>query len=712
MITRRLNAVIQIGGTVTGALKAALSDTQKGLQSLGSTIRDLDKRQKLLGNSIQTFGRMGKNVDGLRAKYVSLGEQLERTRKAQQRLISAQATAEKLGAVTRGAVVAGGAGIAAAGLVGRPLIGAAVKRENAVNVIRNSGATKEDGDAMIRAAQGSKQFGVSVTKATETVSELRTALGDAHHAIETLPTALKAISGLQMYDRLHHSDMASGDSAYQMAKVAEERGGATDPEAMRSKYNWAFKTLTGSNGKVSIADQLTAVRAGKGAVQAMSDEAFFGDTFLQQSMGADRYGTSSSTWANAWIGGHQTHSAFDHMMKQGLLNGSGVQFDKNGRVKTVSPDALVDAQTFLKDPQAWVDKHLIPLAKKQGVDLSDPASLMKFANAIASNPNVANMIVSRMRFDSNIWKDRRNVLQASGIDESDQANRNSTAGKMDNVRARLEDAQTRMGNVLLPAFASALEATASALEAVNRFAEESPTAFKAATFAFVGLTGAVAGLAAIGVTTKLATLGLSTTMTALGGTLGTVGTAAGTASVGLVGFLGKLGMVGALSAGALAAAKAAGLPDTDEEKGRNARARGDWWKASVYSPAGDFIPWASKRVWNSVFGPGETKAEAKTPATKTPPEPANGRLAPVLPDVAAATSQPVPAARLNLPDLSSLQQTRGQTVDARNQATYNVSVTAAPGMDHNQVADAVVRKLDQRDAVRRRGAMFDPAGAH
>ncbi|MDS0860471.1 hypothetical protein NUV25_22430 [Burkholderia pseudomultivorans] len=52
---------------------------------------------------------------------------------------------------------------------------------------------------------------------------------------------------------------------------------------------------------------------------------------------------------------------------------------------------------------------------------------------------------------------------------------------MDNARARLDDAEARMGNVLLPVFASAMEKASSALEGLNQFADKSPTAFKFAT---------------------------------------------------------------------------------------------------------------------------------------------------------------------------------------------------------------------------------------
>ncbi|WP_322009212.1 hypothetical protein [Paraburkholderia sp. J12] len=498
MANKRLNATIVIGGTITGALKSAMGSAADSLKKMGSEIQAVNKRQVLLGKSIQTFGRMGKDVSGLRDEYAKTVQTVDRLRRAQERLNKAQERYKTLRAAADGfggAAMKAGAAAATIGVVAYAGIHKAVERENVVNVIRNSGVSKEEADSMIGAAAGSKQFGVSVTKATETVSELRTALGDTHHAIEALPTTLKALSGLQLYNRSHKAQIGE-DAAYSLAKIAEERGGATSPEALREKQDWAFKALTGSNGVISADDLLTAVRRGKSAVSAMSDRAFFGDTFLMQAMGANGYGTASSTLVNAWIGGHQTHGAFDEMAKLGLLDAKNgnVQFDKTGKIKKVSSNALVDNQLFLKDPQAWVDKYLIPLAERQGVDMNDPAQIAKFANSIASNTNAANIVTQRMRFSKSIAKDQHNVDIANGVDASDKANQASTAGKMDNARARLDDAQSRAGAVLLPMFATAMEKGANALERLNGFMERNPRLTKAVV---VGVAGIGASLAVI-----------------------------------------------------------------------------------------------------------------------------------------------------------------------------------------------------------------------
>ena len=46
-------------------------------------------------------------------------------------------------------------------------------------------------------------------------------------------------------------------------------------------------------------------------------------------------------------------------------------------------------------------------------------------------------------------------------------------------------------------------------------------------------------------------------------------------------------------------------------------------------------------------------------------------------------------------------------VNAPQTNTFNI--TQQPGQDNKALADEVARRLAERDAVRRRGAMYDPA---
>lgn len=85
-----MKAQVLIGGSVSSAFRTALGTTRDGLKQIGEAIVAVDKRQRLLAQSIDVFGRQGKNVDRLRQEYAQLAKQSEKLRAAQQRLRSVQ----------------------------------------------------------------------------------------------------------------------------------------------------------------------------------------------------------------------------------------------------------------------------------------------------------------------------------------------------------------------------------------------------------------------------------------------------------------------------------------------------------------------------------------------------------------------------------------------------------------------------------------------
>lgn len=86
MANKRLNAVIEIGGAVSGTLRSAVGSTASQLSKIGSEITKVKNNQRQLGNAIKTFGAMGKDVDNLRARYSSVTDELNRLTRAQEKL--------------------------------------------------------------------------------------------------------------------------------------------------------------------------------------------------------------------------------------------------------------------------------------------------------------------------------------------------------------------------------------------------------------------------------------------------------------------------------------------------------------------------------------------------------------------------------------------------------------------------------------------------
>lgn len=86
MANKKLSATITIGGAVASSLKSAFGSVKGGVAEVGSAIRNAERQQKILSQSIQTFGKQGRNVDGLRQKYVAITSQIDRLREAHERL--------------------------------------------------------------------------------------------------------------------------------------------------------------------------------------------------------------------------------------------------------------------------------------------------------------------------------------------------------------------------------------------------------------------------------------------------------------------------------------------------------------------------------------------------------------------------------------------------------------------------------------------------
>jgi hypothetical protein len=357
----------------------------------------------------------------------------------------------------------------------------------------------------------------------------------------------------------------------------------------------------------------------------------------------------------------------------GLLDKSKITLG-NGIVKKYTSDALIDSKLLIEDQQAWVEKHLFPLAERKGVDTSDPAAVQKFMSNYTSNTNAGNVVFQRMFNRTSIDRDRKNYEGAHGIDESDKANQESSAGKQADAQARLNDAMSDFGNNILPMYTKALLAASDALKSLNDFTEKHETLAKAAGVAIVGLgvglttlgpilTIAGAGLSAYAAFQMRAAAAASRAAVAITGetaaieaqNIAAAGGAGGKMGK-LAGFAAKAGIAGVAADLALQGAKAVGLPEVDQAKGEQEFRDGHYLAASAHMSAGSFM--------KSIF----TGA----------PE------APGMRGAAGATAAPV---------------------------TQNITnnITQLPGESAEQLARRTAELMQRQQAVQQRGALTDGA---
>lgn len=169
---KRLNATITIGGAVAGTLRTAIGSTTAGLGKIGAEIRRVKAEQKMLTDSIRTFGSMGKNVDNLRSRYAATVTQLDRLTAAQKRLDSAEKSRVKNAERYHELVGQIGATIATAATLGAPIVMAANFETAMLTVAKQMQGARDD------AGNLTKDYYDMQQQIKELSREFPTAIGD------------------------------------------------------------------------------------------------------------------------------------------------------------------------------------------------------------------------------------------------------------------------------------------------------------------------------------------------------------------------------------------------------------------------------------------------------------------------------------------------------------------------------------------------------
>lgn len=145
MASKQLNAVITIGGTVTGSLKAALGTTRTKLREIGSTIRDLERDQKKLGASMRDGLQNGRPIGEVHRKYAALTELIRKARNEQERMNREVRRMDdgkvKIGSALQGLATVG----AVAATAGAPIVMAASFEKAMLGVAKQVDGARDKG---------------------------------------------------------------------------------------------------------------------------------------------------------------------------------------------------------------------------------------------------------------------------------------------------------------------------------------------------------------------------------------------------------------------------------------------------------------------------------------------------------------------------------------------------------------------------------------
>lgn len=472
MANKKLNAQIVIGGAISGSLRSAFGTVKKSTADIGSALKNLSSEQRQLNEAMKRYGHSAPVMERLNARYSTIVGQVERLRKAQERLNAVErASAQNLArrAELRGQMLdtfALGAAVAA------PIKIAADRETHAIGIAKQlQGARDEAG------------------KLTPVFWQMRKAVTDLGHEIPLTTNDLydMAAAGLRMgiasKDILGFTrNTAKLASALELdpAQVAEQFAKIgtvyklSQDEIVRlgDAVNYLDDQTTAKGGEIIDFLQRVGGSASLAKLTAQ-DMAAIGTTLISMGESADTAGTSvRALVSKLTLGNKNTKAAREAFKEMG--------YTANEVGKSMQLDGITTIQNFFKTLAR------MPAAKRSGILVSifgqeHVGSLAKIADNIGGVTDALKMAKGEMSKGS-VQKEFQNTTS-------------TTAAQMVILKNRMSDVADNIGTVLLPSVNDAASAVGKFTTVVANFAAEHP-----------GLTKAVVGTAVALTSLKVATL--------------------------------------------------------------------------------------------------------------------------------------------------------------------------------------------------------------
>lgn len=658
MANKRLNATITIGGVLSGSLRTATGSAKRELQSLGNTVRDMERQQRKLGDAIQTFGRQGKAVDGMKARYALLTTEIERQRRALERLQRVESARER-NMEMRGRMKGG--------LQDSIMLGAAV----ALPV----------GASMKKAADFDYQLQVIGNTANMTDQQVR-ALGD--NVLRLSRETGQAATGLR--DGIGFLIAAGADIGTAQAlmrpigRTATATASAIEDVARASfTLNDALK-INPAQMQDALAILVQAGKEGNFEFKAMAENLpVLGASFVALKMeGREAVATMGAALQIARKGAKNEEEAANNM--------------RNFLAKILSPDTLKKASKLGVDLNA-----IVTGAQKRGenpfeaairaIDKMTKGGDQKLIGDLFQDMQVQNFIRPMLQNLKEYERIKRAALDSdAGLVDADFAKMMATnKQQMTEMANAAERLAIVYGQQLAPAIGKASAVIVPMLNRMGEFVQRNPTLVQNVTLLVGGLVGLRIAAFAVGYAWTFVA-GAAIRLWAVGVRLAPVFLFLGRTVLPLVGkallFISRALLLNPIGLAVTAIAGAAFLVYKNWEP--LSAFFGNLW-ADITDTFNKSIDWVVRKVqWV-----GDTWGRIKSSLG--------------IGDAPSATpsSSPTP------PSMPMMMRAAGNTTDARQ---YNFEIKTLPGQSNTDIANEVMRQLDARQGVRQRGLLFDGAG--
>jgi hypothetical protein len=397
--------------------------------------------------------------------------------------------------------------------------------------------------------------GLTLTGATETLTDLHTALGDLGHAIEALPSASKFRVGFQTLFGERFSPEQLEQQIQNAFKYLEVTGAvAKGRDEIDRRFNVIAQMMASTGGRVRPSELLTMARRGGPALQGLSIAGLRNLSGPIQELSGTGVGTSLMSLYQAIIGGVMKQSAAAEFQRLGLLDPKKIEYGRAQKIKRLQPGANKLGALLMEDPLKAADALMEAMKRPlRGAPIDTTnANKVREEIAILFGNRTAQRLMSILTTQrGQVIKEAKLSEGAKTIQQIYDQILETPAGKIKVFEAAIENLKAEVGGPLLSAVAGA----ARALTPFIKLMAEHPNIFLTA-LAVSKLATSFSALAAVAQTTGILKLfaGAGAGRAALGAA-GVGAEAAGAAGAGA----GALGAGAGAGAGAAAAGGLRGL---------------------------------------------------------------------------------------------------------------------------------------------------------
>lgn len=356
-----------------------------------------------------------------------------------------------------------------------------------------------------------QRLGSTITENIKLIQDLHTATGDLPKALALsdvyaqFATAAKMRNGGEPVDSLVMNSI----------KALEHRGDRVmqHPDVLRRELEEQSKVYFATAGRVNPSDYFHASQTGKMAYSLMGDEFLYGPfAAYMQSRTGNTAGTASMTAMSSLIGGHMTKKAVGFLRDLGLWEDQTSPLLKGmrgnlqdmiaadpelKRLVAANGDLLVQsgglpaeaAQLYATNPQAFVQKMLIPAIRKKYGDITDEQVAQLLTGQF--NRNTSDFLSFWITSNEKAKKDAAIIGKSQDFAGAYQTYLKSPEGAEEAASAAWKNFLALFGTVYLPLITRGLTWLAESLTKVSRFVEAHPLLFKVIADGFILIFGAL-----------------------------------------------------------------------------------------------------------------------------------------------------------------------------------------------------------------------------